>query len=153
MKLSDTHSSWTTINRGVPQGSVLGLLLFNIFMNDLFYVTMDSDLYNYADDNTISKTGMSYTEILNTVATDTCSSVDWFTINDLSANKEKFQCMSLGKETNNINYIRLYDTEIKCVNNINILGVNLDQKLNFGNHISNLCKKGAIQLNVLRRLS
>ena len=62
--------------------------------------------------------------------------------------------MSPEREANNINCIRIYDTEIKSVNNINTLGVNLDQKLHIGNHIINLCKnKGARQLNVLRPLS
>ena len=44
-------SDWATINRGVPKGSVLGPLLFNVFLNDLFYVKMSCEIVNYADDN------------------------------------------------------------------------------------------------------
>ena len=53
VKFGDTYSKYSSVNRGVPQGSVLGPLLFNVFLNDLFFVKMDSMLVNYADDNNL----------------------------------------------------------------------------------------------------
>ena len=52
IKISDTYSSWQEILLGLPQGSILGPLLFNIDICDLFFIIEDCDIGNYADDNT-----------------------------------------------------------------------------------------------------
>ena len=54
VKLGNCISNWQNIIKGVPQGSILGPLIFNISMNDIFYFLEKSTLYNYADDNTVS---------------------------------------------------------------------------------------------------
>ena len=52
VKINDSYSSWREIFHGVPQGSILGPLLFNIFICDMFYFLDDYEIANYADDTT-----------------------------------------------------------------------------------------------------
>ena len=55
--MKDAYSSTSTVLSGVPQGSLLGVILFNIQFIDIFYITDDSGLYNFADDNNLSAIG------------------------------------------------------------------------------------------------
>ena len=52
IKINDSFSTRSNIEHGVPQGSILGPLLFNINMIDLFYACKENDITNYADDKT-----------------------------------------------------------------------------------------------------
>ena len=54
VRLGSPTSTWEKILKGVPQGSILGPLLFNVFLNDIFFFINQGVIYNYADDNTLS---------------------------------------------------------------------------------------------------
>ena len=52
-KVNSAYSKWSKIRRGIPQGSILGLILFNIFINDIFMIIEQSAICNFAEDNTL----------------------------------------------------------------------------------------------------
>ena len=61
--MNSNFSYWQEIIAGVPQGSILGSLLFNIFVNDLFLFVSSSNQSNYADDNTLYTSGYNLKEV------------------------------------------------------------------------------------------
>ena len=93
VKMGNSRSSWNPLCKGVPQGSILGPLFFNIFMNDIFYFIEKCGLYNYADDNSLMNTSPSKDVVIKNLKHDCDISITWFKNNGMSANQSKFQFM------------------------------------------------------------
>ena len=80
-KINESYSPWEEILFGVPQGSILGPLLFNIFMCDLFFIVNETDFASYADDNTPSASGDRLDDVLDSLENTSLKLFDWFSNN------------------------------------------------------------------------
>ena len=95
-KINSEYSSWEEIMFGFPQGSVLGPLLFNTFLCDLFLIMENIDIASYADDNTPYTTGNSIEEVIQKLENAAKTLFQWFSDNQMKANPDKchFLCNS-----------------------------------------------------------
>jgi hypothetical protein len=153
IKIGSYCSDWDQMCKGVPQGSILGPVLFNVFINDIFLFVQNSTIYNYADDNTVSYCDYDLNKVVNTLEADGLKLINWFSINLMKANPDKFQAIAIGKKTNKHKLtFNLNGNNITCEDNVKLIGVAIDSDLNFNNHISEICKKASRQLNILKRI-
>ena len=141
-RVNNNFSSWEKIISGVPQGSILGPLLFNIFINDLFAFVSSSNLRNYADGNTLYASGFNLEELKKCLSTDFDAVTKWFCENHIALNAGKCHFMCIGKDTRNEAFI-FKGLVMKNSKEQNILGVTIDNKLTFKSYIKNLCKKAS----------
>ena len=96
VKIGTSFSTWKYLPKGGSQGTVLGLLLFNIFINDFFYVIEHSQVCNFADDYTIFACDENLEKITTNIENDTRKEINWYRMNEMAANPEKFQLIFLG---------------------------------------------------------
>ena len=150
-KIVSSFSSWFDIYIGVPQGSILGLLLFNIFINDLFVNIVKSEVCNFADDNTLYSFDKKLVTIFPNLKYDLGNVLSWFQANSVKANSSKLQFMILGDKQNTSLVLNINGKKINNSREIELLGIAIDNQLKFKKHIENLCKKASLKLHALRR--
>ena len=149
-KVGSYYSTWKSIKLGVPQGSILGPLLFNIFINDIFYFISGISIANYADDNTPYTTEKSITSLIEILEVETNVLLEWFKTNEMRPNEDKCHLLVINQE--NVS-VTLGNEKISCSSTVDLLGIKIDDKLNFNEHVSKLCKKGNQKLHALARIS
>ena len=86
VKLSDAFSTWQEVSRGIPQGSILGSTLFNIFMNDQAYAIKQRRIVNYTDDTNIHCSNKDGRNVQNNLNIDLENATSWFIQNGMKPN-------------------------------------------------------------------
>ena len=150
-KINTSFSSWSELLQGVPQGSVLGPLLFNIYINDLFFIIKQTNVCNYADDTTLYACNKSLNELLLSLEHDSMLAVRWFENNYMKLNEDKCHFIISGHKYEH-SWVKINENMIWESSNVKLLGVNIDSNLTFNDHESSICAKTGRKLTALRRL-
>ena len=150
-------SSFLSVKTGVPQGSILGPILFLLFINDLPNFVKSANLY--ADDTLIDRWGKNLSDIIPFMQQDINSLCRWFESNKLSISKTKSCCMLIGSQQKianfeNLDSLGLFigDTPLVFKHSYMYLGLEIDSKLSWSDSINSITKKLRSQLAALQRI-
>lgn len=146
-------SKMAVLRKGVPQGSILGPLLYILYTNELPKV-VEKTMVLYADDTSLIFSEES-SEDCRMIISDTVNTMnDWFEANNLLLNVEKTQLIKFENRSNNgIFTANIGDTQIQSAETLLFLGVYIDKKLNWKPHIDNLAKNMAKQCYALKTIA
>ena len=155
----DGHSSsWLYVQQGVPQGSLLGPLLFSIYTNDMPSVVTKASINMYADDTALYASHSNAITAAKVVSDDLAKIHNWCFENSLIINSKKTYAMFLSRNKVNILQQRnnatiiLDGSPLKTVSEICYLGVHIDSALSFKNHINSIISKAYGALKTLSRV-
>ena len=128
--------------------------MFNIFIDDLLFFINEAKLANFSDDNTIYAAKRDLNELLRLLKKESEVAIKWFSDNNMIVNPKKFQAIIINRpnRSNHNWYLTINNAEIKSKESVTILGIEIDNKLNFEKHVSTICKKANNQLNAIRRI-
>lgn len=148
VKLDDVYSGFETVEFGVPQGTVLGPLLFIIYVNDLYHVQCEGEIISYADDTAIFYKGTSWEQVRTKATKDLTLLKDWFDYKLLTINMEKtvYLPFSLTQFTAPT-YTEISFTcgkeiyAVKSEKQVKYLGIYLDEHLKWDKQINYIIQK------------
>ena len=146
VKVNNSLSLFSNINTGVPHGSILGPLLFNIYINDIFYFIDERNVANYADDNTPYAIETNIDSLVEDIETNATILIKWFRDNYLKMNEDKCHLLITNQEDDCIS-VRIGKENIANSKSEKLFGIAIDNKLNFNEHISMLSKKVNLKLH------
>ena len=158
VEIDDTKSEIVSIHTGVPQGSILGPLLFIIYMNDIYQSSDLLDFIIYADDTTlsgtlqvISKDCINYSRCINEELDKVCT---WLKLNKLSLNTSKTKYMIFHTPQRKIEELELSidGMLLERVKSFNFLGITINEHLKWGDHIDKISNKISRNIGILNNV-
>ena len=157
VSLQGVRSRPLDVGFGVPQGSILGPTLFNVFVNDLpdCLSSPGCRVVSYADDTNVVITDESYEATIAKATMLLCRAVDWISRNRLLINSKKLTYVVFGARAGCLHdvVLTLDDTPVTCVDAVKFLGLWIDKNLTWGSHINHLCTQLSRYCYQLRSLS
>ena len=153
VKVNGSFCSWNSVARGVPQGSVLGPLLFNIYISDLLLFIQDSDICNYAYDTTIYTCNENLDNVVHKPENGCTIALKWFADNFMKLNADKCHLLVLGQRFHDPVTVRIGSTNVVNSYEEKLLGVQIDSKLSFDSHVSKLSQRASNKLYARARIS
>ena len=153
VSINEENSNIMSVSMGVPQGSVIGPVLFLVYINDMS-CSSSLDFIHFADDTTIVASEATEGSLFAKVNMELSCIDKWLSVNRLSLNIKKTKYMIITHKTFLNNYkIRIRRKKIKRTNCIKFLGIQMDDKLNFDSHAIYICGKVARAVGVINRIS
>ena len=156
MKIGDSFSDETFLSIGVPQGSVLGGVLFLIYMNDLPSVSNKLTTTLYADDTCFTVSGNSYEQTVDILNVELCKISKWLNLNRLSLNISKTVAVNFSKRkiaNDNVPKIKLNGVTIELSSEVKYYGIVQDSNLTFRKHIDLTLSKISKSTGIIYRVS
>ena len=153
VKINETESLFKILLLGVPQGSILGPILFNIVINDLLFFVNEAKQANFADDNMIYAAKRDLNELLRLLEKESEVAIKWFSDNNMIVNPKTLQAIIINRQnrSNNKCCLTIKKAEKKSKESAMLVGIEID-KLNFENNVSTICKKANNQLTAISRI-
>lgn len=163
VRINDTNSDLLPLKYGVPQGSILGPLLFNFYINDLAQLSLHSKIFQYADDTAVLLVSESYMDGIKLMQEDISKLITWFHSNFIFINHDKTQFTCFHSPYRKIDSLaELFLHGYPCNNctcqslnyltKIKYLGLLLDDKFSFIHHIEHVARKLRAVCGVIYKL-
>ena len=152
VNINGSYSTCRETNLGLPHGSALGPLLFNIYITDIVYLTNGTDICNYADETTLYSCDREVITVIAKLVQNANHLTTRFPENHMQLNEGKCQRIIFGTREEQVS-MHVGEVQIEESDDEQLLGVTLDKKLSFKIHLQTLCKEarqGSMHLHVIQ---